>query len=68
MFYKAYDKLHLTLGDQDIIEIINNWYEKKLAKLYIIKCPYNFDKEPFIALYENFFLQKLKNYNIIYIY
>lgn len=67
MLYKAYNKLHLYLSDIDIIDIVKEWYGKKLAKLYIIKCPANLDFEPFIANYSQIFIQKLKNYNIIYI-
>ena len=67
IFYKAYDKLHLYLGKMDIIDIIKEWYEKKLAKLYIIKCPANLDFDPFISEFKKIFIEKLKNYNVIYI-
>jgi hypothetical protein len=67
MFYKAYDKLHLYLGNMDIIDIVKDWYEKKLAKLYVIKCPANLDFDPFISTYSQIFIEKLKNYNVIYI-
>lgn len=67
MFYKAYDKLHLYLGNMDIIDIVKDWYQKKLAKLYVIKCPANLDFDPFISIYSQIFIEKLKNYNVIYI-
>ncbi len=67
MFYKAYNKLHLYLSNIDIIDIVKEWYDKKLAKLYVIKCPANLDFDPFINNYSQLFIQKLKNYNIIYI-
>jgi 16S rRNA G966 N2-methylase RsmD len=66
-FYKAYDKLHLFLGDKDIVDIVQEWYNKDLAKLYIIKCPANLDFDPFINSYTQLFIEKLRNYNIIYI-
>ena len=66
-FYKAYDKLHLFLGDNDVVDIIKEWYDKKLARLYVIKCPANFDFDPFIINYKQLFIEKLKNYNLIYI-
>lgn len=68
MFYKSFDKLHLKLGDINIIDIIKKWYNKDYAKLFAIKCPSNQDFEPFILEYTNIFIQKLKNWNVIYIY
>jgi len=65
--YKSYDNIHLFLGNTDIIDIIKEWYNKKYAKLYIIKCPANLDFEPFIKNYKHIFIEKLKNYNVIYI-
>ena len=67
LFYKAYDKLHLSLGDKDIFDIVLDWYNNKKAKLYCIKCPFNFAFEPFIKQFSNIYIQKLKNWNVIYI-
>jgi hypothetical protein len=67
LFYKAYDKLHLYLGNKDIFDIVSDWYNTTQAKLYCIKCPFNFDFEPFIKNFQNIHIQKLKNWNVIYI-
>ena len=67
LFYKAYDKLHLYLGNKDIFDIVSEWYNKKKAKLYCIKCPSNFDFDPFIKNFNDIYIQKLKNWNVIYI-
>jgi hypothetical protein len=68
LFYKAYTKLHLYLGKKDIFDIISKWYnsDNKIL-LYCIKCPFNFDFEPFIQNFSNIYIQKLKNYYVIYI-
>jgi hypothetical protein len=68
LMYKAYDKLHLYLGQEDIFEIVKKWYIGKLAKLYVIKCPANLDFELFIKEFGNIYIEKLKNYNVIYIH
>ena len=67
LFYKAYDKLHLFLGNKDIFDIVSEWYNNKRAKLYCIKCPFNFDFEQFIRNFPNIYIQQLKNWNVIYI-
>ncbi len=67
LFYKAYEKLHLNLGDRDVFEIISEWFNNKKAKIYCIKCPFNFDFEQFIKTFSNIYIQKLKNWNVIYI-
>lgn len=67
LFYKAYEKLHLKLGSRDVFDIISEWFNNKKAKIYCIKCPFNFDFEPFIKTFSNIYIQKLKNWNVIYI-
>jgi hypothetical protein len=67
MFYKAYSKLHLKLGTKDVFDLVSEWYKNKKAKLYCIKCPSNFDFDPFIETFHNIYIQKLKNWNTIYI-
>jgi len=66
LFYKAYDKLHLKLGNRDCFDIILDWFNNKKAKLYCMKVPSNFDFEQFINTYSNIYIQKLKNWNVIY--
>jgi hypothetical protein len=66
-FYKAYDKIHLKLSGIDVYDIINGWFNKKRAKMYCVKCPFNFDFISFINKFSNIYIQKLKNYNVIYI-
>ncbi len=66
-FYKAYDKMHLKLSNIDVYDIICEWFNKKKAKMYCIKCPFNFDFITFINKFSNIYIQKLKNYNVIYI-
>ncbi len=66
--YKAYNKLHLYLNKNDIEDVIDEWIQKKLAKLYVIKCPANYDFDYYIQKYKNTYIQKLRNYNIIYLY
>ncbi len=67
-FYKAYDKLHLYLGKNDVVDVVKEWYNKKLAKLYVIKVPANYDFEYYIGEYKNIYIQQIRNYNIIYLY
>ncbi len=33
LFYKAYDKLHLELSNNDVFDILSNWFENKKAKI-----------------------------------
>ncbi len=67
LFYKAYDKLHLELSNNDVFDILSNWFENKKAKIYCLKCPSNFDFDPFINKFENIYIQKQKKWNVIYI-
>jgi hypothetical protein len=67
LFYKAYDKLHLKLSNVDCFDILSEWIDNKKAKLYCLKCPSNFDFDPFINKFKNIYLQKLKNLNVMYI-
>jgi len=66
--YKAYNKLHLYLNKTDVEDVIEEWIQKKLAKLYVIKCPANYDFDYYIQKYKNTYIQKIRNYNIIYLY
>ncbi len=68
LFYKAYDKLPLYLGKKNIYDIVYDWHMKEYAKIYCIKCPSNFDFQPFIATFKNIYIQSLKNWNVIYIW
>ena len=67
LMYKAYDKLDLSLGDLSMIDIIKEYYKKNNAKIYAYKCPANLNFDPFIKEFPLITMQKLKNYNIIYI-
>ena len=67
LMYKAYDKLDLSLGDLSMIDIIKEYYLKGNAKIYAYKCPGNLNFDPFIKEFPLITMQKLKNYNIIYI-
>ncbi len=68
--YKNHQRLDLFLDNKDIFEIIKEWKEEKLARIYILKIPFNFNIQPFIdeKTFENIHIQKLKKYNVIYIY
>jgi 16S rRNA G966 N2-methylase RsmD len=78
--YKEHDKLQLFLSDTNIYDIIKDWYlNLHNLKLIIVKCPFNFDMEPFVnninninnnndLLFKKTYIQKLKKYNILYIF
>jgi predicted RNA methylase len=68
ILYKAYEKLELYLGKENIKDVIKFWYHHNYAKLYVIKCPYNYDFEYYITEYKNTYIQKIRNYNIIYLF
>jgi len=68
ILYKAYEKLELYLGKQNIKDVIKFWYQHNYAKLYVIKCPFNYDFEYYITEYTNTYIQKIRNYNIIYLF
>jgi hypothetical protein len=67
-FYKIYDKINLNLGSEDIYDVIKKWFDLNLAKLFVIKCPRNFNFDPFILNFTNVYIQKIRNYNIIYVH
>jgi hypothetical protein len=68
--YKNYEKLKLFLNNKNILDIIKEWKEQSLARIYVLKAPFNFDINPFIheKSFENIYIQKLKKFNVIYIY
>jgi hypothetical protein len=65
--YKDFTNLHLFLGSEDIFDLVLDWYNKKLAKLFCIKCPFNFDFGSFKTHFPNIYIQKNKNWYVIYI-
>ncbi len=68
--YKNYDKLELFLGGLNIFDIVKEWKSKGFAKIFVLKYPFNFDINPFIEekIFENIRIQRLKKFNVIYIY
>jgi hypothetical protein len=68
--YKNHDKLQLFLGGINIFDIIKEWKSKGLAKIFVLKYPFNFDIVPFIneKTFDNIHIQKLKKFNVVYIY
>lgn len=68
--YKNHEKLELFLNNKNIFDIIKDWKEQNLARMYVLKIPFNFDINPFIhdKSFENIHIQKLKKFNVIYIY
>ncbi len=71
--YKDHEKLQLFLSNNNIYDIIKGWYlNLKNYKLIIVKCPFNFDIDPFVnnndLLFKKTYIQKLKKYNILYIF
>ena len=65
--YKDFTNLHLYLGSRDVFDLILDWYEKKIAKLFCIKCPFNFDFLPFKTNFPNIYIQKNKNWYVLYV-
>jgi hypothetical protein len=68
--YKNHQSLDLFLNNKNIFDIIKEWKEQKLARIYVLKIPFNFNLDPFIneKSFENLQIQKLKKFNVIYIY
>jgi hypothetical protein len=68
--YKNHPSLDLFLNNKNIFDIIKEWKEQKLARIYVLKTPFNFNLDPFIneKSFENLQIQKLKKFNVIYIY
>ncbi len=65
--YKKYYKVDLFLGDINIFDLILDWYNKKLAKMFCAMVPYNFNFEPFKKEFQNIYIQKIKNWYVIYV-
>ncbi len=65
--YKNYNKVDLFLGDINIFDLVVDWYNKKLARMFCLGVPYNFNFEPFKKQFQNIYIQKIKNWYTVYI-
>ncbi len=65
--YRSYDKINLTLNKKNIFTIIRELYNNNKALLFVIKCPFNLDYNTFMNDFEKVYIEKYKNYNVMYI-
>jgi 16S rRNA G966 N2-methylase RsmD len=66
-YYRSYDKITLTLNKKNIFTIINELYNSNKALLFVIKCPFNLDYNTFMNNFEKIYIEKYKNFNVMYI-
>ena len=65
--YRSYDKINLTLNKKNIFTIIRELYDANKALLFVVKCPFNLDYNTFMNDFEKVYIEKYKNYNVMYI-
>ena len=67
--YKKADEIVLTLGNTPLEDICNNIYNKKMAKLTVLKLPYNYNLNHMKrTIHTSFNIYNLKNIMLILIF
>ncbi len=66
-FYRSYDKISIILEKKNIFKIIRELYNSNKARLFVIKCPFNLDYNLVMNEFDKIYIEKYKNFNVMYI-